>query len=153
MLANGKEANYLMINGDVFESSNAWPKFYKFKNNSQPLTMYKLQIDNNNVTLVNDMVSGQRHIYFGLNWDKVIVYKTLNYNGEEYALVDCSISIYDSNQNATGGWQLSAVLNTAAWFKMSDLGGGTLIVENGGVNSPSYLLFIYDIREVAPYVS
>ena len=153
MLAGGKEVNYLMINGEVFESNKAWPKFYKFKNYSSPLKWYKLQLDNNNnVTLVDDTVSAHGHIYFGVNMDKAIVYKTIKYNGEEYALVDCVISIYQPNHNVNGGWELSDALHTAAWFKMSNLGVGTPIAQNGGVNSPSYLLFIYDIREVASYV-
>ena len=53
MLANGKDVNYLMLNGEVFGSQSALPRFYRFKReldkNSKP---YSLIVDSNNLLLI-----------------------------------------------------------------------------------------------------
>ena len=148
MLAGGKEVNYLMISGDVFESNKAWPKSYKFNADIlKDTTWYYLEKNGNGELILTPQTDSHfLHTQIVISNKNVLVYRTMSYQNEEYALINCYIV---GTQQGFGDTDL---VRCAIWVKMSDLGGGTPIVENGGVNSPSYLLFIYDIREVTPYV-
>ena len=128
MLAGGKEVNYLMINGDVFESSKAWPKFYKFgASPPQDTTWYYLKKNSNGeLILVPQTDSHFLHTQISINKNNELVYSTKFYKNEEYALIDCAVVGTQQGFGDTD-WVYCAI-----WVKMSDLGGGTPIVENGG---------------------
>ena len=146
MLAGGKEINYLMLNGEVFGSSNIFPKLYKFSNNRKHSFFYELDFDKNKnpiLTLVNSNYSVALE-----DQDFAKVGFVLNYKNEKYALAKCTIN-WGSDSGSVSYIPVKAYL----WIKMSEYGGGTPIAQNGGVNSPSYLLIIYNMEEATPYVS
>ena len=153
MLAGGKEVNYLMINGDVFESNKVWPRLYKFGASNVKGGYWYYLIKNSKGKLVPTpyLDSSFFTTQITIEPNNTLVYKTMMYEGQEYALVDCTLSgTYDGFETKMTN---TNNIRCAVWIRMFDFGGGTPIAQNGGVNSPSYLLFIYDIWEVAPYVS
>ena len=153
MLAGGKEVNYLMINGDVFQAKNNFLKLYKFGNNKENNRYFELAFDANQNPILNE-VKAEQSLYYPyykislVNYNSAKVAMVFLYKNEKYALAKCRFLLNVETSDMTG------IAATAyLWIKMSDYGGGTPIAQNGGVNSPSYLLFIYDIGEVVPYVS
>lgn len=147
MLAGGKEINYLMLNGEVFGAENNFPCFYKFAKsesvNHSP-NYYMIGFDNQNNIIMepgpDSNASGGGYMGAKLyDKNKELVMLIIQYKNEKYALADCNIGNTYSRR-------------ATVWIKMSDFGGGTFLSKIGGVNSPSYLLLIYYIGEVVPYV-
>lgn len=147
MLADGKVVNYLMIGGEVFAKKLTLPKLYSFglPQNDRPQYMIKMYSDG-----TFDFTSTPYDIhlgyYNGLGSTAVVpVFQILEYKGSNYALT-CGKNFLHNNGTSTGSIGIY-------WIKMSDFGDYRPVSPDlGGVNSPSYLPFIYDIWEVAPYV-
>lgn len=138
MLMNGQKVNYLVLNGEKFTSESAFPKYYKFKNQSE-LKFYNLELDSSN----NIVFSIQRRRQWETNdWlyyaaylsEKNLVLDIIKNNGEQYALTYCMVDF------KTGYVGYQAI---AAWIKVSEAGGMTPADTAGGVNNPFYLLFLY----------
>lgn len=146
MLAGGKEVNYLMINGDVFESNQNFGQNYKFATSNPRAKYYDVKFDNKGPIMVmaktttRTTSSSSDYTIEVDGLDSAMVYKIIVFQNEKYALTECRLIAKGSNNLAP---------HMPLWIKMSDFGGGTPIVENGGVNSPSYLLVIYNM-EVMP---
>lgn len=146
MLAGGKEANYLMINGDVFESNQNFGQNYKFGNSNPRAKYYDVKFDNKRPMMVmaktttRTTSSSSNYTIEVDGLDSAMVYKIVVFQDEKYALTECRLIAKGSNNLAP---------HMPLWIKMSDFGGATPIVENGGVNSSPYLLVIYDM-EVMP---
>lgn len=134
---NGKKVNYLVLNGEKFTSESAFPKYYKFKNQSE-LKIYNLELDPNN----NIVFNVQRKIgwetndwtYYGAHLsEKNLVLAIVKNNGEQYALTYCMV---DFKTGAVGSQSI------VVWINVSEAGGMTPVDSLGGVNKPPYLLFI-----------
>ena len=145
MLMNGQKVNYLVLNGEKFTSESAFPKYYKFKNQSE-LKTYNLELDPNNNVVFNVQRRRQWEtndwVYYGAYLSqKNLVLAIVKNNGQQYALTYCEVNF----KTGSVGSQSIAV-----WINVSEAGGMTLADETGGVNKPSYLLFIYCMKEVLP---
>lgn len=120
MLMNGKEVNHLVINGDRFDKSYVG---LKIKINKGSLPLY------GELTFDGDIAN-----YLSTADSRVTDFTILaKYKDKVYI----SRSFEDPN-NAYG-----------AAFGWTDISNVT-VLKNGGVNKPSYLLFIYCMKEVAP---
>ena len=147
MLAGGKEVNYLMINGDVFASNQNFGQNYNFSNSNPRAKYYDVKFDSDNKPIMSMAKMTARTANTNLDYtieldvpNSAMVYKIITFQNEKFALTECRLIVKGSNNIAP---------HMPLWIKMSDFGGGTPIVENGGVNSPSYLLVIYNM-EVMP---
>ncbi len=122
MLAGGKEVKHFIIDGETFSKSNYGKK----------------------VKILKDFVAGRGYTNIdgkyrvddGISGVNVIPAGTLG-----YVIVgtfgECYYICHSTDIYKRGAWVSKDMVE---------------ILENGGVNSPSYLPFIYDIWEVAPYV-
>ena len=121
MLMNGKEVNHLLLNSEQFDLSNYGKKIKVVK---------EIEVSQNNVCM-----NGNYNFYNrGGSW--IISSGTLGYvigltYGKCYYIFDTTV------KNPIGVWVPKDSVKI-------------LESEVGGVNSPSYSLIIYNMREVAP---
>ena len=149
MLANGKEVNYLMINGEVFGAKNNLPRYYRFGKNSE---VYQSELSynaDNKADFYIPQYSNEICLLKLLAPSKTLVAQLVkDVNSDIYALVFCKLTYKYTGPNSYSDREY----NGWSWIRPIDFGGCTPLEKMGGVNSPSYLLFIYNIREVTPYV-
>ena len=120
MLMNGKEVNHLVINGDKFDKSYVGLKV-KINNVSLPLYS-ELTVDGD----IGDYLSTA---------DSRVTDFTILAKYKDKVYIARSFEDHNNQFGAAFGW--------------TDISNVT-VLKNGGVNKPSYLLFIYYIEEVAP---
>ena len=131
MLMNGKEVNHLMIGGKSYTADDFLPAIYEFGEKFTNKHYYRAL----DASGAFSMHYGQVNFNLGIDkYDRqTLVDKIAYYNGEEYALVDCLLQTPGDGEMMYG----------VAWIKVSEMGGMTRVDATGGVNKPSYLLFIY----------
>ena len=140
MLMNGQKVNYLILNGEKFTSENAFPFFACYPKADTSTTAFEYELYYEGLTpkfkrkFENDIFKVEL-----IDPNKVLVTDFMTFNGEEY------VKIYANRKNYGGNWTQYA----NAWVK-SDAFGGFVKLDIGGKNKPSYLLFIYYVKEVAP---
>lgn len=143
MILNGKKIGYLMLGGESFTSTKIFPAYYNFPQ-MDPLTRYVQSYDIVDIDKTGIQfgigVTGQ--ICLGVG--KTPVYCQVISNGEKYVMLRTRGCKTENPDGIT-------VVGIAAWCKLSDL--GEMIPATGGVNSPSYILFIFNMKEAAPHVS
>lgn len=154
MLMNEKEVNHLLLSGEQFDKSydGLIGKYMKIKNYDHPdYTEIPVKSDycGADVTDKNFSIDGKTSF---LPYPHYAVY-------EEYQIVKilCWRYINPSFSKSwpglwlggkiyVGGISDTDMKDVILWVRVSDVE----ILENGGVNSPSYLLIIYNMKEVVP---
>ena len=133
MLANGKEVNSLMINGDVFIKDFALPRYYKFNNDSMaPSYAYSRNSNNKPVFTVETDTGDTKKVQLD-KYQKTLVLQIIKLDNYTYCLAKGTVSYWTVvvSNDGTGSTQWKTE-NRLAWFRMEDFGGGTPIVENWG---------------------
>lgn len=115
MLANSKDVNYLMLNGEVFGSEKRFPGKYTFGKYHIDVNIYNVNVDPKNGPIVNKSSDTAT-----ISLAESIVFQELNFKNEKYVLVK-SFNRYvklDNDLNVVG-----YLSNDIVWVKLADLGG------------------------------
>lgn len=128
MLANGKEVNYLMLNGEVFAKDLKLPRFYRFQQNYYYVNSYELSLDSNNrpvftVQRTSDNYAITLHLH---NYQKTLILQLIKSDNYLFGLAMCTATYTFKNTNGSGG-TYGRDVSQLSWFKMDDFGGGTPI--------------------------
>ena len=137
LVINGTEINNLIVAGQRFSAVN------------------------NKLIGVQVLVKkGQEVLFVGGDQTSIKRFEKVISSKDQVAEVKQCIFLPKTNYLEDGDYWILALINiignnkvyvsAPVIMRFSDV---TIQDENGGVNSPSYLPFIYDIWEVAPYVS
>lgn len=148
MLVNGKQVGHLILGGETFTSENMFPAYYDFPKISHDKSYPTYDISSFDKTGVKFERS---HITSDANFDfgPLSVYKQILSADDKYLLVkSLDTMVVSPTSDNPAAW----VRGLALWFKLSDL-GGEMIPATGGVNSPSYILFIFNVKGATPHVS
>lgn len=132
MLMNGQKVNHLVINGESYTADDFLPAKYDFGKSFTDYNYFHYILDGKDAFYEHYQVTNLHPDDLTIKW--AMVNQIAFYKGEEYALINCWL---DDQTNGTG------MYGGYAWIKASDLGGMTRVDATGGVNKPSYLLFIY----------
>ena len=119
MLANGKDVNYLMLNGEVFGSEKRFPAEYDFGKSYDSVQIYGCSITENGFkfdALSQSNNPGSTGSYYPstAEFNRIsIVFCEAIYLKEKYILVRC-----DSRMTGT-----SWIYGDIVWIKLKDVGG------------------------------
>lgn len=119
MLANGKDVNYLMLNGEVFGAQKRYPGEYDFGKDYDNIQIYECSIDSKGLNFSALMQSNGHDptgSYYPSNADfkKIcIVFGEAIYLKEKYILVKCF------NRMTGSSW----IYGDIVWIKLKDVGG------------------------------
>ncbi len=115
MLANGKDVNYLMLNGEVFGSQKRFPGKFTFGKNHIDVNIYNVNVDPKNgpiATKSSDTAT--------ISLAESIVFQELNFKNEKYVLVK-SFNRYVKPDDSI--YKAGYLSNDIVWVKLADLGG------------------------------
>ena len=119
MLANGKEVNYLMLNGEVFCSQKRFPGEYDFGKDYDDVQIYGCSIDSKGLKFgalsqSNDPGSTGSYYPSTAEFKRIsIVFCEAIFLKEKYILVKCY-------NRMTG---ISWIYGDIVWIKLKDVGG------------------------------
>ena len=129
MLMNGKEVNHLVVNGETFDKS--YSAGVKAK-----------------------VIEKKGNVWIGTAWigsirkDGTIV-TGINGGGNYAKSVGDIVTVIAIYKNAAAFLARDTdIINTGSWISLNNL--EFIDDKTGGVNKPSYLLFIYYVKEAAP---
>ncbi|WEV39292.1 hypothetical protein OZX58_03380 [Lactobacillus sp. ESL0680] len=108
LIYNGKARSHLYLGGRKLVEENFLPRYYKLGNSgNSDSKIYSLDVSTGNFIL-NQLQLHFTSIYGG--YKSALVYQIINYNGDDYALLDVVINGYDEYP---------------AWIRLKDFGGAT----------------------------
>lgn len=119
MLANGKDVNYLILNGEVFASQKRYPGEYDFGKDYSGVQIYGCSIDSKGLkfdALSQSNNPGSTGSYYPstAEFNRIsIVFCEVIYLKEKYILVRC-----DARMTGT-----SWIYGDIVWIKLKDVGG------------------------------
>lgn len=118
MLADGKEVNYLMLNGEVFGSKKRFPAMYDLGKSYENVQVYKCDINSSSKIVFSEkhdrsVTSGNDTSVDAQVNSISLVFAEQTYNHEKYILLKDSTSFIGT------GWEYE----TNVWVKLKDVGG------------------------------
>lgn len=144
MLVNGKQVNYLILDGKTFTSENMFPAYYYFPKVSYDKSYPTYDIssfDKTGLKFEQSLITSYAN--FDLTEGPLSVYAQILSADDKYLLIkSLTTTVKVLASNSPDAW----VKGLALWFKLSDLGGQMIPATGGVYRVPIYLKIYYQFN-------